>query len=212
MSGAAEHLAGIAAMLVGAIAISSLALALGARPTEKKQDLTGPAVAIEVSREKKKPRERPVRRERPKPSPRASAKAPPPAFAGAMAGLDLDLGSFAGIKTAGDPKQLITGGPAAKDLVMTEDAVDELPKVRRQVAAKFPPRARARALTGKVALRILIDEGGQVRQVEVTSASPEGVFEDAASEAVRQWEFEPATYRGKPVRMWFELAMRFDLE
>jgi protein TonB len=40
---------------------------------------------------------------------------------------------------------------------------------------------------------------------------PEGIFDDAATQGINQWKFEPATYQGQAVRAWAKQRIRFDL-
>ena len=44
-----------------------------------------------------------------------------------------------------------------------------------------------------------------------SASSPPGVFDDAATEAVRQWRYQPALYRGRPVKVWAEQVVHFEL-
>ena len=96
--------------------------------------------------------------------------------------------------------------------MMTEDTVDQPPRPLRQVAPAYPAAARARNLEGSVTLALLVDEGGQVGDVQVLSSDPPGVFDQAALAAVRTWTFEPALYQGEPVRLRLQLVMPFRLE
>jgi TonB family protein len=61
-------------------------------------------------------------------------------------------------------------------------------------------RARAERAAGRVTLEIVVGRDGAVRDVVVLKAEPEGYdFGKAATEAVLQWRFEPATFEDKPV-------------
>lgn len=56
-----------------------------------------------------------------------------------------------------------------------------------------------------------MDTDGSVRQTQVLESSPSGVFDDAALQGVRSWQFEPAKYKGDSVRVWAKQKIRFDL-
>lgn len=99
----------------------------------------------------------------------------------------------------------------ARDLVMTEKAVDQLPQATHRVVPKFPARARAKGITGFVRLRLLIGSDGQVLEVQVEDSKPKGTFDQVATAAVRQWRFKPATYKGQPVKIWASKTLRFEL-
>ena len=55
-----------------------------------------------------------------------------------------------------------------------------------------------------------IDKTGAVRDVHVLKPLPNGLSE-AAADAVRQWRFQPATRRGQPVGVLFNLTVNFKL-
>ena len=55
------------------------------------------------------------------------------------------------------------------------------------------------------------DEQGNVTNVEVLKGLPMGLAEAAVS-AVKQWQFKPATLNGKPVAVYFNLTVNFQLQ
>ncbi|MGE4551578.1 MAG: energy transducer TonB, partial [Desulfovibrionaceae bacterium] len=75
----------------------------------------------------------------------------------------------------------------------------------------YPASARRRGLTGVVELRFLVEPDGAVSEVEVVSARPEGIFEQAAIQAVRRWRFRPGLVQGRPVRTWMRIPITFQL-
>ena len=64
---------------------------------------------------------------------------------------------------------------------------------------RYPAHAVEQRIEGKVVLVVDVDASGQVRDVEVESSEPAGVFEEAAVEAARKWVFNPATKDGRRV-------------
>lgn len=64
------------------------------------------------------------------------------------------------------------------------------PKIAKQVAPEFPRGAERRGLEGVVTVEFNIDAAGVVSDVKVVAADQPGVFDDAAIEAVSQWEYE----------------------
>lgn len=72
-------------------------------------------------------------------------------------------------------------------------------KRTRYVAPTYPQQALSRGLSGEVRVRLKIDTKGQVADVEVLSASPAGVFDQAAVNAVRKWRFEPVVRDGRAI-------------
>ena len=70
--------------------------------------------------------------------------------------------------------------------------------------------ARRSRIEGIVVLRAVIDARGTVVSAEILRGLPMGLSE-AALDAVRQWRYEPATLRGRPVAVTFTLTVRFEL-
>ena len=96
-------------------------------------------------------------------------------------------------------------------MVMTDDTVDQPPKASYQAAPVFPPRARARGTEGYVIFSLLIGITGEIEQIKIVESSPEGIFDEAATQGISQWQFEPALYQGRAVRSWVQQRIRFDL-
>jgi len=84
------------------------------------------------------------------------------------------------------------------------------PRVIKRVEPEYPKEARKNRATGVVVLEAVIDESGRVESVKALEDLPFGLTE-AALDAVRQWEFEPATLGGKPVKVFFNLTVKFKL-
>lgn len=90
--------------------------------------------------------------------------------------------------------------------------VERMPAPLRTVKPRYPLAARRAGQEGQVLLRLFVDAEGRVGQVAVLKADPEGVFEEAAVEAVRKWRFNPAMNKGAALGMWLTLPVRFALE
>ncbi|NHZ48122.1 energy transducer TonB, partial [Nitratidesulfovibrio liaohensis] len=89
--------------------------------------------------------------------------------------------------------------------------VDVRPAVRRRVAPEYPDPARRTGTQGRVVLRLLVDENGHARHVSVLEATPDGIFDQCALDAVTRWSFTPGRRDGKAVPTWVHLPLRFDL-
>lgn len=62
-------------------------------------------------------------------------------------------------------------------------------------------------------MRVVVLENGNVGDVVVTqSLDKEHGLDQAAIDAVRQWEFEPGMKDGQPVAVEVEIKMRFSLK
>lgn len=77
-------------------------------------------------------------------------------------------------------------------------------------APRYTEIARKARIQGVVRLEAIIDEHGHVIDIEVRSGLPMGLTE-AAVEAARQWRYRPARLDGKPVAVYFNLAVQFEL-
>jgi TonB family protein len=85
------------------------------------------------------------------------------------------------------------------------------PKALEKVNPKYPPEMRKAGTSGSVVARLVIDDAGHVRDVEVLD-SPAAEFSAAATEAFEQWTFEPATMDGKPVAVRYIVTVLFRLK
>jgi protein TonB len=79
----------------------------------------------------------------------------------------------------------------------------------RYVAPTYPAQALARGLSGDVRVRIRVDTSGRVAEVQVLSANPPGVFEQAAVTAVRKWRFEPVMANGRAIEAGVTTTISF---
>lgn len=76
---------------------------------------------------------------------------------------------------------------------------------------EYPQNALAQHISGVVTLAFTVDAHGQTRDIHVTEASPPGVFDQAASNAVKRWRYTPALVNGSPVEVPMSTRMRFEL-
>ncbi len=71
--------------------------------------------------------------------------------------------------------------------------------------------ARKARLQGLVIVQAIIDKNGEVTNVKVLKGLVMGLSEAAVS-AIKQWKFKPATLRGKPVDVYYNLTVNFTLQ
>ncbi|NWG47473.1 MAG: energy transducer TonB [Alphaproteobacteria bacterium] len=55
----------------------------------------------------------------------------------------------------------------------------------------YPRGAERRGIEGYVVVKFTVTPEGQVADINVVESSPEGVFDEAAVQAVEKWTFEP---------------------
>lgn len=197
-------------MIAGCILIFGAVLLMNKPVPPPKKKAARSIMTMQVDKKKKPPaRKRPQRQPRRVKSTQAP-RAPLPDLSSSLSAANLgipalDVGAVMGLA------QNAVGAENAKNLVMTEDSVDVSPRPLRRSSPSYPARARAKNIEGHVTLRVLIGTSGRVEKIKVEDSSPRGVFDDAAMQAVRSWEFEPAFYRGEKVRVWAKQTVRFNL-
>ena len=75
----------------------------------------------------------------------------------------------------------------------------------------YPDSARRAGKEGRVLLRVLVDEEGRAKAVEVNTSSGHDMLDQAASEALKKWRFVPAHAAGKPIETWVKVPIEFQL-
>ena len=125
-----------------------------------------------------------------------------------LSGLDFGLPQYDAEDLSALNDSLLGDG---KDVVMTDDSVDVAPRPSLQTAMPYPVRAKAQGITGYVILSLLISPTGQIEKVKVLESQPQGVFDETATLGVKNWKFEPATYKGEAVRVWAKQKVSFNL-
>ncbi len=76
---------------------------------------------------------------------------------------------------------------------------------------EYPDSARREGKEGRVILRVLVDERGRSRSVEVDRSSGNAALDQAAVTAVQHWRFSPARSGDTPVETWVKIPIDFQL-
>lgn len=79
-----------------------------------------------------------------------------------------------------------------------------------RVIPRYPVLARRAGVAGAVVIRGIVRRDGTIDNVEIIKDLPYGLGE-AAREAVQQWRFRPATYRGEPIDVYYTVTVNFRL-
>ena len=74
----------------------------------------------------------------------------------------------------------------------------------------YPQLAYQNRIRGRVALRILINERGEIDDISVVESEPRGVFDDTALGATKMLAFSPAIRDGRPVKSEKTIEIVFD--
>jgi periplasmic protein TonB len=84
------------------------------------------------------------------------------------------------------------------------------PKKLVDVTPVYPDIARHARVEGVVILEAVLDRDGRVSRVRVTKSSP--LLDQAAVDAVRQWQYSPSTLHGQPVEVLMTITITFTLQ
>ncbi|MGZ5491976.1 MAG: TonB family protein [Thermoanaerobaculia bacterium] len=84
------------------------------------------------------------------------------------------------------------------------------PEELDRVIPRYPLIARQNNMGGAVVIRGVVRKDGTIDNVEIIKDLPYGLGE-AAKEAVEQWRFRPATYRGEPIDVYYTVTVNFRL-
>jgi protein TonB len=79
----------------------------------------------------------------------------------------------------------------------------------RRVSPVYPPEATAAGVQGVVILEAVIDVDGRVTEARVLRSIP--LLDQAAVDAVRQWEYTPTLLNGVPVPVIMTVTVQFTL-
>jgi len=99
--------------------------------------------------------------------------------------------------------------PAPPRYYLTSE-LDVRPGITMNIQPEYPAEAARRSLSGKVVIRIYINEKGTVDRVETLRARPEGVFERSAERAFRAARFTPGMKDKHPVKTQMTIEVSFD--
>ena len=83
------------------------------------------------------------------------------------------------------------------------------PRLLKRVNPIYPQEAQDAHIQGIVVLEARIETDGKISDVRVIDSIPE--LDDAAIEAVKQWEYEPALLNGQRVPVAMRITIRFTL-
>ncbi|WP_428353010.1 energy transducer TonB [Methyloprofundus sp.] len=196
-------------MLLGPILVFGLVLAMNRYASDLDKQKPVKTTQLDIVKQVKPKAKKKIKKARPK-RVRKTARAPVP-FKGlnsSLSGIDLGIPGL-GDGALDDLNSGLLGKTGSS--IMTEDLVDVAPKPKSRGSFKYPSAAKKKGIKGYVILSLLIDERGNVDQVQVLESSPTGVFDEAAIQGINSWRFEPAKYEGKNVKVWAKQKIRFDL-
>ncbi|MDP3001008.1 MAG: TonB family protein [Bryobacterales bacterium] len=85
-------------------------------------------------------------------------------------------------------------------------------KLTAQARPSYPPGCKAEGVEGTVLLRAVISKEGTPLNLQAVNRLVDARLVDAATEAVRQWRYQPTLLNGAPVEVITEVQVNFRLE
>jgi periplasmic protein TonB len=115
--------------------------------------------------------------------------------------------------TGNDANGSGTGGPGNGNGSGSSGAGIALMQARYRDTPRpdYPESARREGREGRVVLRVLIDNQGKTKSVELNTSSGSKVLDQAATEAIKRWRFYPAHAGDVPVDSWVNVPIDFRL-
>jgi protein TonB len=110
-----------------------------------------------------------------------------------------------------DQLELNADDPSSLPIPADDYLVSSLPKLKSEIRIPYPPEARQKGIAGPVVMDLLIDEKGRVRQVTLVKGPGAGL-DEAATNALKNFEFSPAQIGDKTVAVKIRYTYRFVLE
>jgi protein TonB len=139
-------------------------------------------------------------------------EAPPPPSSGGVAGMSGMSGGAPGGILGGVP-----GGTGPK--INVEPPKPKGPtrisggvmagRILNKTQPVYPPIARAAHVGGTVVLHAIIAKDGTIQQLSVVSGPP--MLVGAATDAVRQWRYQPYELNGSPTEVDTTITVNFNL-
>jgi len=93
-------------------------------------------------------------------------------------------------------------------------ACEKMPGFLKQKKPAYPEMARIAGITGKVFLSVLIGENGRPIKAKVMKRIPEdcAVFDAVAIKSVMESRYYPGIQNGTPIKVWFSVPIRFQID
>ena len=133
----------------------------------------------------------------------------PPFEAPLTFNVEVRLGKDAEVM-AFQPKGQVAFQPKSDDGAMRVGGSVKAPKKIKDVRAVYPPIAREAGVSGVVIIETKIGADGFIEDARVLKSIP--LLDEAALDAVRQWQFEPTLLNGRPVPVIMTTTVNFFLQ
>jgi len=107
-----------------------------------------------------------------------------------------------------------TGSASSGDEVPMFVPCEKMPGFLDQKKPAYPEMARIAGITGKVFVSVLIGEDGRPVKAKVMKRIPADcdVFDAVAIKSVMESKYYPGIQNGNPIKVWFTVPIRFQLD
>lgn len=107
-----------------------------------------------------------------------------------------------------------SGSSASGDEVPMFVPCEKMPGFLDQKKPAYPEMARTAGITGKVFVSVLIGEDGRPIKAKVMKRIPADcdVFDAVALKSVMESKYYPGIQNGSPIKVWFTVPIRFQLD
>jgi protein TonB len=129
--------------------------------------------------------------------------AAPTAVPGAATGLNVQARPAAPANPANN------GGASNSNAPLRVSGEIQTARLIRRVTPTYPPVARAAKIQGTVRFAAVINKEGHIDGLKLVSGPAPLV--GAASEAVKQWQYQPTLVNGRPVEVETQITVDFKL-
>lgn len=201
-----ERFSGLFSMLIGGFLMIILVVSFNNGTVKKEIAVRKESRITALKRQEKMITPKAAPQKPPSPQ-REMAKAEAPDLGAIIGDIAMDIPELALANNHGDSRELLD--EIASDPTMTEATVDSKPTVINRPAMNFPTSAAKEGIEGFVVVNLLIAEDGRVEVARILDSQPQGVFDDTVLSGIRNWTFTPATYKGKPVKIWARQKVSF---
>ena len=87
---------------------------------------------------------------------------------------------------------------------------DEAPKMLSTIKISYPKEAKKNGIDGIVTISVLISKTGLVEEAEIVDGIPE--LDESAIKAIKKVKFKPGKHKGKPVNVWMDVPVHFEID
>lgn len=198
------------------VAALALTLAHSTEPLPEPETITPPTiVGIMLPPPETKPQPVPESEPQPKPKPQQKPQPTPKPLA---APLPKAPPSDKAVST---PKVQPTPPPVATAKATSAKTAPATPTIQppsaeaqglNNKAPIYPQLSRKKKEQGTVLLLILVKADGTVGEIKLQTSSGYSRLDQAAKQAVKRWQFQPAQQDGKNIDFWYELPLKFQLK